>query len=183
MPKRNRATIFEYLFKEGVLVCMKDTHLAKHPEIDVPNLHVMKSLQVHSCLMSISLHQCNSKYLVLYLVLEIERICHWAVCLASLLLVSYQWGNPVFEGLPPPSSWGTVHLPIYMIIVFIQNYYRLCQPHWSPRELNLHVHDQQLFVQRRRSYQRTVLLTGALELLEGIRRLMLALVPTPIWNS
>jgi small subunit ribosomal protein S10e len=48
MPKRNRATIYEYLFKEGVLVAMKDTHLAKHPEIDVPNLHVMKALQVHS---------------------------------------------------------------------------------------------------------------------------------------
>ena len=76
MPKKNRASIYEYLFKEGVLVCMKDTHLAKHPEIDVPNLHVMKCLQVHSCLMSISLHQCNSKCLVLHLVLEIEGIRH-----------------------------------------------------------------------------------------------------------
>ena len=26
-------------------MAMKDTHLAKHPEIDVPNLHVMKALQ------------------------------------------------------------------------------------------------------------------------------------------
>ena len=48
MPKKNRASIYEYLFKEGVLVCMKDTHLAKHPEIDIPNLHVMKALQVYS---------------------------------------------------------------------------------------------------------------------------------------
>lgn len=48
MPKRHRALIYEYLFKEGVLVAMKDTHLAKHPEIDVPNLHVMKALQVCS---------------------------------------------------------------------------------------------------------------------------------------
>jgi len=46
MPKRHRALIYEYLFKEGVLVAMKDTHLAKHPEIEVPNLHVMKALQV-----------------------------------------------------------------------------------------------------------------------------------------
>merc|ERR1711972_1263209 len=44
MPKRHRSLIYEYLFKEGVLVAMKDTHLAKHPEIDVPNLHVMKAL-------------------------------------------------------------------------------------------------------------------------------------------
>ena len=46
MPKRHRSLIYEYLFKEGVLVAMKDTHLAKHPEIDVPNLHVMKALLV-----------------------------------------------------------------------------------------------------------------------------------------
>merc|ERR1712116_43366 len=45
MPKRHRSLIYEYLFKEGVLVAMKDTHLAKHPEIDVPNLHVMKAMQ------------------------------------------------------------------------------------------------------------------------------------------
>merc|ERR1712136_439031 len=44
MPKRHRSLIYEYLFKEGVLVAMKDTHLAKHPEIDVPNLHVVKAM-------------------------------------------------------------------------------------------------------------------------------------------
>merc|ERR1712191_31520 len=44
MPKKHRNLIYEYLFKEGVLVAMKDTHLAKHPEIEVPNLHVMKAL-------------------------------------------------------------------------------------------------------------------------------------------
>jgi hypothetical protein len=60
MPKRNRGTIYEYLFKEGVLVAMKDSHLAKHPDIDVPNLHVMKSLQVYSY---ICLFQCISKIL------------------------------------------------------------------------------------------------------------------------
>uniref|UniRef100_A0A8W8N6N8 Plectin/eS10 N-terminal domain-containing protein n=1 Tax=Magallana gigas TaxID=29159 RepID=A0A8W8N6N8_MAGGI len=44
MPKKNRVQIFEYLFKEGVLVAKKDFSAPKHPEIDVPNLHVIKAL-------------------------------------------------------------------------------------------------------------------------------------------
>jgi len=44
MPKKNRVAIFEYLFKEGVLVAKKDFIAPKHPEIDVPNLHVIKAL-------------------------------------------------------------------------------------------------------------------------------------------
>ncbi|XP_052067043.1 40S ribosomal protein S10-like [Mytilus californianus] len=44
MPKKNRVTIFEYLFKEGVLVAKKDFGAPKHPDIDVPNLHVIKAL-------------------------------------------------------------------------------------------------------------------------------------------
>lgn len=44
MPKKNRVAIYEYLFKEGVLVAKKDFTLPKHPEIDVPNLHVIKAL-------------------------------------------------------------------------------------------------------------------------------------------
>lgn len=46
MPKKNRVQIFEYLFKEGVLVAKKDFSAPKHPEIDVPNLHVIKALTV-----------------------------------------------------------------------------------------------------------------------------------------
>ena len=46
MPKKNRVAIFEYLFKEGVLVAKKDFQAPKHPEIDVPNLHVIKALTV-----------------------------------------------------------------------------------------------------------------------------------------
>ena len=46
MPKKNRVAIYEYLFKEGVLVAKKDFTLPKHPEIDVPNLHVIKALTV-----------------------------------------------------------------------------------------------------------------------------------------
>ncbi|XP_005098199.1 40S ribosomal protein S10 isoform X2 [Aplysia californica] len=44
IPKKNRVSIYEYLFKEGVLVAKKDPFAAKHPDIDVPNLHVMKAL-------------------------------------------------------------------------------------------------------------------------------------------
>ena len=44
MPKKNRVQIFEYLFKEGVLVAKKDFSAPKHPDIDVPNLHVIKAL-------------------------------------------------------------------------------------------------------------------------------------------
>ena len=46
MPKKNLVAIYEHLFKEGVMVAKKDTHLPKHPEIDVPNLQVIKTLNV-----------------------------------------------------------------------------------------------------------------------------------------
>lgn len=54
MPKKNRIAIYELLFKEGVMVAKKDVHLAKHPELadkNVPNLHVMKAMQVSPSLM------------------------------------------------------------------------------------------------------------------------------------
>jgi small subunit ribosomal protein S10e len=44
MPKETRKKIHQYLFQEGVLVAKKDFN-GKHPEIDVPNLHVVKALQ------------------------------------------------------------------------------------------------------------------------------------------
>ena len=46
IPKKDRVMIYEYLFKEGVLVAKKDPFAAKHPEIEVKNLHVMKALTV-----------------------------------------------------------------------------------------------------------------------------------------
>ena len=47
MPKKNRIAIYEHLFKEGVMVAKKDFHAPKHPEVEaVPNLHVIKALQV-----------------------------------------------------------------------------------------------------------------------------------------
>ncbi|KAL3249767.1 hypothetical protein MRX96_055960 [Rhipicephalus microplus] len=43
---KNRVAIYEYLFKEGVLVAKKDFHAPKHPELEaIPNLQVIKALQ------------------------------------------------------------------------------------------------------------------------------------------
>ena len=47
IPKKNRIAIYEYLFKEGIMVAKKDFNLAKHPEIEgVPNLEVIKAAMV-----------------------------------------------------------------------------------------------------------------------------------------
>lgn len=47
MPKKNRRAIYEYLFKEGVLVAEKDFHKPIHPDLEgIPNLQVIKALQV-----------------------------------------------------------------------------------------------------------------------------------------
>ncbi|KAK8942469.1 40S ribosomal protein S10 [Platanthera zijinensis] len=45
ISKKNRHEISKYLFQEGVLYAKKDYNLAKHPEIDVPNLQVIKLMQ------------------------------------------------------------------------------------------------------------------------------------------
>ena len=47
IPKKNRVAIYEFLFKEGVMVAKKDFNLPSHPELEgVPNLHVIKAMQV-----------------------------------------------------------------------------------------------------------------------------------------
>jgi len=46
--------IYEYLFKEGVLVAKKDFQAPKHPEIDVPNLQVIKTLQVEYVIQNVA---------------------------------------------------------------------------------------------------------------------------------
>lgn len=56
MPKKNRVAIYEHLFKEGVMVAKKDFTGVKHPEIDVPNLHVIKALQVSN---NLEYFSCN----------------------------------------------------------------------------------------------------------------------------
>ncbi|CAN6445201.1 unnamed protein product [Victoria cruziana] len=45
IPKKNRNEVYKYLFQEGVLYAKKDFSLQKHPEIDVPNLQVIKLMQ------------------------------------------------------------------------------------------------------------------------------------------
>merc|ERR1712028_172434 len=46
VPKKDRLTIYRYLFKEGVMVAKKDCNKAKHddPELEVKNIYVIKLL-------------------------------------------------------------------------------------------------------------------------------------------
>merc|ERR1712070_244212 len=46
VPKKDRLTIYRYLFKEGVMVAKKDVNKAKHddPELPVRNLYIIKLL-------------------------------------------------------------------------------------------------------------------------------------------
>merc|ERR1711977_604177 len=47
VPKQHRHDVYKYLFKEGVMVAKKDFNKATHddPELNVPNLHVIKLMQ------------------------------------------------------------------------------------------------------------------------------------------
>ncbi|KAJ6305814.1 hypothetical protein OIU78_021192 [Salix suchowensis] len=45
IPEKNRREISKYLFQEGVCYAKKDSNLGMHPEIDVPNLQVIKLMQ------------------------------------------------------------------------------------------------------------------------------------------
>ncbi|KAF4361694.1 hypothetical protein CsatB_002787 [Cannabis sativa] len=45
ITEKNRKEICKYLFQEGVCYAKKDYNLPKHPEIDVPNLQVIKLMQ------------------------------------------------------------------------------------------------------------------------------------------
>ena len=71
ISKENRKKIYEYFFQEGVLVAKKDFELAKHPEIDVPNLQVIKALQ------SLTSRGINC---------DNDRLCYHFVQLAIFLL-------------------------------------------------------------------------------------------------
>lgn len=44
ISKEHRRTIYEALFKEGVMVAPKEFEI-KHPELDIPNLEVVKACQ------------------------------------------------------------------------------------------------------------------------------------------
>eukprot|EP00741_Cyanophora_paradoxa_P007646 tig00001164_g7395.t1 len=43
--KKDRIAVYTALFQEGVMYAKKDYVLTKHPDLDVPNLHVIKLLQ------------------------------------------------------------------------------------------------------------------------------------------
>ncbi|CAD2088149.1 40S ribosomal protein S10, putative [Plasmodium berghei] len=45
IPKQNRKLIYEYLFKEGVIVVEKDAKIPRHPHLNIPNLHIMMTLK------------------------------------------------------------------------------------------------------------------------------------------
>ncbi|KAJ2157001.1 hypothetical protein GGH15_005448, partial [Coemansia sp. RSA 562] len=45
IPTANRKLICQALFKDGVLVAKKDYNAPRHPEINVPNLEVIKAMQ------------------------------------------------------------------------------------------------------------------------------------------
>ncbi|KAJ1728407.1 hypothetical protein LPJ61_004049, partial [Coemansia biformis] len=45
IPTANRKLICKSLFKDGVLVAKKDFNAPRHPDINVPNLQVIKSMQ------------------------------------------------------------------------------------------------------------------------------------------
>merc|ERR1711998_438131 len=46
VPKKDRLTVYRYLFKEGVMVAKKDCNKPKHddPELPVRNLYIIKLL-------------------------------------------------------------------------------------------------------------------------------------------
>lgn len=45
VPKKNRVLVYTQLFKDGVMAAKKDYFLPKHPDLNVPNLHVVKLMQ------------------------------------------------------------------------------------------------------------------------------------------
>jgi small subunit ribosomal protein S10e len=45
IPTKDRKTIYQHLFQEGVMVAKKDFNAPKHQDIDVSNLYVIKALQ------------------------------------------------------------------------------------------------------------------------------------------
>lgn len=83
MPKKNRIAIYELLFK--VMVDKKDVHMPKHLKLadkKVPNLHIMKAIQVS----------------------KVYRLHEGTVCLETFLLVPDEQWHPISPLLPPHTS-------------------------------------------------------------------------------
>ena len=95
IPKKNRKTIYEHLFKEGVLVAKKDFFAPKHAEIEtVPNLQVIKAMQVRDrrpcALFGVMCRSLGSHVVFCCVVFEVTWLREGAVQLAVLLLVPDQ---------------------------------------------------------------------------------------------
>lgn len=43
--KENKKKVYQYLFMKGVMVCKKDVHMARNPDIPIPNLEVLKTME------------------------------------------------------------------------------------------------------------------------------------------
>jgi hypothetical protein len=119
MPKKNRIAIYELLFKEGVMVAKKDVHMPKHPELadkNVPNLHVMKAMQVwRGTQVGIGLPFPRSQLLtdmcLCPAVSQVSRLREGTVCLETFLLVPYERGHPVSPRLPAPTPGDRARHP------------------------------------------------------------------------
>ncbi len=46
VPRKNRLEVYTHLFRNGVIAVKKDIFAAKHQQIDVPNVQVMKLMVV-----------------------------------------------------------------------------------------------------------------------------------------
>lgn len=119
MPKKNRIGIYEYLFKEGVMVAKKDYHAPKHTELEnIPNLQVIKAMQVTIFRVKCTYESSYSKFTwtcmrvetcwnFMYVnlsVLKIARLCKGAICLEALLLVSHKWRYRISAWIFAPST-------------------------------------------------------------------------------
>lgn len=123
MSKQHRTQIYEYLFKEGVMVAKKDFHAPKHPQPElenIPNLEVIKALQVIFTKIIIkTLWKCKkpkykqqkfesknflftffNNFVLFFVVAEIKKLREGTVRLASLLLVLDQRRYRVPENVP-----------------------------------------------------------------------------------
>ena len=55
IPKANRVLIYEQLFKDGVMVAIKDFNAPKHKALEsVPNLQVIKAMLVSICILPLA---------------------------------------------------------------------------------------------------------------------------------
>ncbi|CCF75512.1 small subunit ribosomal protein S10e [Babesia microti strain RI] len=45
IPKENKRLIYKYLMNEGVLVVQKNNDVMIHPQLNIPNLHVLMTMK------------------------------------------------------------------------------------------------------------------------------------------